>query len=233
MIHPRNFASVVTALAVGTLSFTVIESAAAFTVYADRASFQTQLRHTIVDDYEAPGYLSGNVSDSLAIDIFTDDAMSAVLGETRYTTTGTLNRNIVVSGIVGESPNRQYCAGCNGSFLLDFTHTSIGSSQGVFGAGFDVTSLTNYVAHATFGDGTTENFNLSGLRFFGLTARKAIKTLHVGRRNGGSTNDAHGYIEIDNLTIGSNRNIPTPAPLSGLVVTGIAALRKRKRKAAK
>jgi hypothetical protein len=55
--------------------------------------------------------------------------MTAVLGATTYQTSGHLDNNIVFG------TSTTYCGGCNGSFILDFTSTSIGSGNGVFGLG--------------------------------------------------------------------------------------------------
>src|SRR5262245_31844743 len=55
-----------------------------------------------------------------------------------------------------------YCAGCNGSFILDFRHTSVGTSKGVYGVGFDFVNDgppfgPQYTAFITFGDKSSVN----------------------------------------------------------------------------
>src|SRR5262249_46797835 len=68
--------------------------------------------------------------------VLTNAQMNKVFGETRYTTTGFKNANIVAQNwLAFGGPG--YCAGCNGSFTLDFSHTSVGTSKGVYGVGFD------------------------------------------------------------------------------------------------
>src|SRR4029078_417679 len=85
--------------------------------YDDLMTFQTDVTFTVTVDYSNPGYMF----------IKTDAAMSVVIVETDYMTTGFMNLNIVSGGA--------YCAGCNGSFQLSFTTTSVGTPAGVHGAG--------------------------------------------------------------------------------------------------
>src|SRR6476659_3821144 len=70
--------------------------------------------------------------------------------------------NIVYDLIFGfDGP--AYCAGCNGSFILDFRHTSVGTSKGVYGVGFDFVNngpplySPQYTAFITFGDKSSVN----------------------------------------------------------------------------
>ena len=74
-----------------------------------------------------------------------------------------------------------YCAGCNGSFILDFGHTSIGTSKGVYGVGFDFVNdgpplfSPQYTAFITFGDKSSVNELLPiefqpQTGFFGVTS---------------------------------------------------------------
>lgn len=197
-------------------SLTVILSAAvastafaAPTLYNSRATFQSQLVASVTDDYSNAGYAFVN----------TNAAMSAVLGETEYTSTGFANHNIVSS--------QAYCAGCNGSFLLDFTATSVGSASGVFGVGIDVLGndpSLSYHALVTYGDNTTEDLLVSGMgTFWGLTSALDIKSIHFGLAGGGTTQN--GAFQIDNLTIGSDGSGRVPEPLTlGLVGLGLAGL---------
>ena len=133
--------------------------------------------------------------------------MSAVLGETDYSSTGFDNLNIVTQ--------EAYCSGCNGSFNLSFTTTSIGTSSGVFGVGFTILnndSTLPYDAFITFGDSSTLNVDLAlGGSFFGITDTKLIQSISFGVGDGtGITRE--GYFRIDNLTIGHANNIDIPEP---------------------
>ncbi len=94
-----------------------------------------------------------------------------------------------------------YCAGCNGSFRLTFTSTSVGTSQGVIGAGFDnLITGTGFYAFVTFGDSTTADFPLNGLAFFRIISPSLIRSIHVGLAGCGATQA--DVITIDNLSIG-------------------------------
>nr|WP_225896464.1 PEP-CTERM sorting domain-containing protein [Amazonocrinis nigriterrae] len=112
--------------------------------------------------------------------------------------------------------------------MLDFTQTTVGNALGVFGAGFDIIFGTQYFAHVTFGDDSTEDFSLAGQTFWGLISEKSIKGVHVGLIGGGST--INGSIVIDNLTIGG-KSVPEPASVMGLLALGAfgaTSLGKRK-----
>src|SRR5690606_13616431 len=100
----------------------VSDARAATVTYNNSASFTAELGFSVTDDYENPSYVF----------IQSDAVMSAVLGETEYESTGFSDLNIV-DGIT----EHYYCAGCNGSFILDFKSTSVGTTSGVFGVGFD------------------------------------------------------------------------------------------------
>jgi hypothetical protein len=106
--------------------------------------------------------------------------------------------------------NPTYCAGCNGSYELRFANTSISEGGiGVQGVGIDIIVNSNnlpYVAYVTYGDGTTENFQLPVVSFgenvfFGITSPQLIEKIHFGLVNGGTTTS--GIFSIDNLTLGS------------------------------
>ncbi len=134
------------------------ESAAVTITYSDRATFEAQLGTFIVDDYSASGYTTGDIS----ADIFSNAAMSGVLGETDYQSTLFADTNRV---FINSAGNPLYCAGCDGSFLLGFTTTSVGDASGVFGVGFDYFNSAlspRAVAFVTFGNATTANFALPG-----------------------------------------------------------------------
>ncbi|MEX1362135.1 MAG: hypothetical protein AB1Z98_03370 [Nannocystaceae bacterium] len=165
--------------------------AAAPIYYNSLASFQADVTATVTDDYSNPGYVF----------IQNNAAMSAVLGETDYESTGFTNLNIV-SGVGGADP--YYCAGCNGSFELSFQTSSLGDAVGIVGVGVDIQThnlATPYYAYITFGDGTTENIALPGAgSFWGVAAPERIERIHFGLTMGGTTTG--GSFGIDNLIIG-------------------------------
>jgi len=172
----------------------------AATLYYNITNFESQLDRQIVDDYERDGYLAGDTFDGTHLDIHTDTSMSNILSETKYETTRFKHHNLIVSRGAGH----RYCAGCNGSFGLDFTQTSIGNTLGIFGASFEVFASPDYLARVTFGDGSQESFSFASTtsNFWGITSEKRIQRIFF------STNDAlpqsnHSFVEIDNLTIGS------------------------------
>ncbi|MBH9578792.1 PEP-CTERM sorting domain-containing protein [Inhella proteolytica] len=186
--------------------------------YNNRALFQSQLAASVTDDYQNPGY-GGSFA------ILSNAAMGAVLNETKYTTTGFSDWNIVTGGM--------YCAGCNGSFLLDFTSTSVGDASGVFGVGLDVVASDNsYFARITFGDDSVEELLVSGAgSFWGLTSSMDIKSIHFGLAGGVATTG--GYFQIDNLTVGSDAGQHVPEPMSlalaGLGLLGVGLAKRRAR----
>lgn len=195
-----------------------IVPASATTLFSDRTSFESSLSTILTDHYSpAEGYPSG-------FNMYTDAGMTAVFGQTIYTATGFANLNIVNNG--------QYCAGCNGSFRLTFTNTSVGTAQGVLGVGFDVVSNSGnpnkYYAFVTFGDNSTLNIALSsGASFLGITDPIGIKSIHYGLSGGGST--TAGSFIMDNLTIG---NVPEPSlvlPVAcSLGLVGFGTWRRRR-----
>ena len=162
--------------------------------------------------------------------------MSAVLGETDYSSTSRSNYNMIAT-----QPTNRYCNGCNGTFRLTFTSTSVGSSDGVYGVGFNFGNrgTPQYYATVTFGDGTvidyampieTDFINLTA--FWGITSDQLIKSIHFGLPGGGTTNE--GLFAIDNLEIGGPSSVtavPEPASLlllgSGLV--GVVRYRRSRR----
>jgi MYXO-CTERM domain-containing protein len=162
-------------------------AAATPTYYDNLAAFQVDVTDTVTDDYTNPGYV-GNQGDA---------QMSAVLGETDYMTTGFANLNLVTG-------NGTYCSGCNGSFELSFTTTSMGEPEGVNGVGFYVFShdvAQGYFAYITFADGETANIPIPAAgNFWGVSAPERIERIHIGLLDGGSTQQ--GYFEMDNLIIG-------------------------------
>jgi MYXO-CTERM domain-containing protein len=176
--------------------------AATPTFYDDEGTYTTDITYSVTDDYSHPAYMF----------IQSDAVMSAVLGETDYHTTGFANLNIVSGGT--------YCAGCNGTFELQFQTTTYGTAEGVNGVGLTV--LTNsaalpYLAYITYADGTTENAPLPSSGFWGVTAPERIERIHFGLMDGGTTQDGMSSFQIDNLIVGDyfdstpcGDGIPTP-----------------------
>lgn len=211
----RRLPRVATVLS-GLLALVVSGAVSALPVLdTDRATFEARLGTMIVDGYDTPLYPAG-------FNVLTDADMSARLGETRYQSTGFPNLNIVTDG--------HYCAGCNGSFLLDFTATSVGTSDGVYGVGLDVSGdedVYGTVAFVTFGDGATANYAIpalsAGLQFWGLSSDTLIRTIHFGLADGGTnTSQSVQRMALDNLTIGS-RGGPAPvAEPASLALLGLA-----------
>lgn len=198
-------------------------SSFAIVIYSDSTSFTAALDTTVVDNYENGAYNF----------IQNDSTMSSVLGETNYQTTGFSDLNIVFGTGIGS--NHMYCAGCNGSFLLDFTSTSVSGTSGVYGVGFDYFNTTEplYNALVTFGNGSTENIALASAwnpatLFWGITSDLEISSIHFGLANGDSTQE--GSFAIDNLIIGNKpTDVPEPANilLLGLGLLGLVAARKK------
>jgi hypothetical protein len=210
------------------LSVIAIQAQAAM-VFSDRTLFESQLSTSITDGYDSPLYSDGTK---------TDAAMSAFLGETQYQTTGFTNLNFLSSS----GGSRHYCAGCNGSYLLDFTSTSVGNAAGVFGVGLDVfggQDVFGTTAFVTFGDSSTANFAIpdisSGNLFWGLTDSLLISSIHFGLLDGASnTSDSIQRMAMDNLTIGSMNPVsavPVPAAvwLFGTALIGFVGMSRRRK----
>lgn len=204
--------SILAGLAIVPLMKSPVE--AATTIYSDRPSFEASLSALVVDNYSNPGYVFQQ----------SNLAMSSVLGETDYTSTGFLGFvpdeiNIVTDLFVG-TVDYFYCAGCNGSFILSFTTTSVGTQDGVFGVGFEFFNrgVPLYNAFVTFGNGSPQNIPLPSAHFppqytfFGITSDLSVKSIAFGLPNGQATKE--GFFGIDNLTIG--KPVPAPLPLLGV-----------------
>lgn len=194
---------------------------AAGTTYNSRSAFEATLGASVTDDYENLGYRSNST-----LTVFSDADMSAVLNETRYHSITFPSNNMVWKS----ATQYQYCAGCNGEYSMDFTSTSVGTSQGVFGVGFDVqlnapTDANGLPMHALvqYGDGASEEFQLplhqwvgeTGGYFFGLTSKSLIRSISILNTGGSVGNFSH-----DNLTIGAAA-VPEP---SAMAMSGVGAL---------
>jgi PEP-CTERM motif len=223
MTKLMNIAIAATTALVGLAS---TSASAATTLYSNRGSFLSALGAQVTDSYSpAQGYAPG-------FSILSNAAMSAVFGETDYETTGFSNLNIV-----GGAGPATYCAGCNGSFRLTFTSTSVGTASGVFGAGADIlfhgASLQGpYTALVNFGDSSSAVYALAlGNSFFGISSDQLIRSITFGPN---PSNTTGGAIGIDNLTIGSEGSIAAvPEPASwALMIAGFglvgSAMRRRK-----
>jgi hypothetical protein len=191
----------------------------AASIYNNSGTFFGAVGTTLTDGYGvADGYPAGFGS-------YDNATMSAFFGETLYQTTGHNNNNLI--------PSEYYCAGCNGSFLLDFTATSLGTANGVYGMGLDIrgnAAQLPYYAFVTFGDNSTLDLALpDGASYFGITDALLIKSIHFGLSGGGTTTS--GSFSIDNLTIASGgAQIPEPASfiLLGSALAGLALLRRHR-----
>ena len=216
---------------------------AAPSIYTDRAKFESNFEVTIVDDYESPRYVDGG---AFPVEILSDAEMNGVLNETRYTATGFPNTNFIVEWN-SNTGDHLYCAGCTGSFLLDFTQTSISYGGGVDGFGVDFVDYGydfshleiedfSYYAYVTFGDGTAANYKLAttpegyqNQKFFGIVSVLQIASVHFGWIDGEPWQG--GQFAIDNLTIG---RVPEPTAMSlsfaGLLVAASLTRGKKKRR---
>lgn len=186
------------------LGLAAAATAATPTTYASRAAFLAAIAAQVTDDYAPPVYPAG-------FGIYGNAAMSAYLGETDYESTGFSNHNIVTA--------ERYCAGCNGSFRLTFTSTSVtAGGVGVYGFGFDFFQNSGsfpYFGYVAFGDGTFQNFAIPvGDGFLGLTAPELVVSVHVGLAGGVAT--TAGFIQIDNLTVGGSGGCTLTCPADQL-----------------
>jgi hypothetical protein len=222
-----RFGSFITACS---LVATLCAQSRAATVYTDRGLFQAQLGSSLTDDYQNPKYINQ----------LTNVQMNAVLNQTEYFPTEFSNVNVFTFD--SSTGNQGYCAGCNGTFIADFQHTSYGSLLGVFGVGLDILSNSSPIpgdgatldALVQFSDGTTQDFGLQknsltdSPTFFGITDARGIETINFGI-NGQPSNEV--TFIVDNLTIGTANLTPEPSSLLlfAFGLTGLGALLKRTR----
>ena len=232
-------------------SYAHLVSAATVTIYNDRSDFLNAVGSTVYDDYSALGYRSGDINDFDGNDRHSDEHMSSIIGETYYTTTSFVDANYIFQ----LESNFGYCAGCNGSFLLDFTSTSVTGVNGVYGVGFgilrnyrasgDVLSWLleegnrSYTAYVTFGDGATANLNPTqtytvdnngylqdGYNFWGITSHQEIASIHIGSIDGA---DAHERVfRLGDITIASLVPIPPALWLFGSGLLGLIGVARKK-----
>jgi hypothetical protein len=198
-------------IALGLIGVLCFGTQAQATLYTSRTIFDAAIGTSLTDGYSAPPYGAG-------FHVYSDAQMNAFFNETRYTSTGFSNNDLV--GPLNTFP-RAYCAGCNGSFTLDFTHTTIAGAQGVFGVGFDYFNIGSptYDAFITFGDGSTLDVPLlqtSSSDFFGVTSSSLISSIAIGLPNGGTT--TNGSFGETNLTIADPpAGVPEPSSFVLLV----------------
>jgi hypothetical protein len=178
------------------------------TFYADRAAFLTQVGGSFTDDYTA--YNPG---------VFTNAAMSAVLGETSYETLSFPDLNIV-GNVFQKGDGSNYCAGCNGNFRLTFGSSSFSNGTGVYAVAVDIilnksSDTLPQLAGAvliSFADGATQVIMIppigydpqSGMYkeesyFLGFSDSRGIASMTIGTE---PLSQRHFWV-IDNLTIGS------------------------------
>jgi hypothetical protein len=119
-MQPKIFTSISLASCLAlVISITRVDATA---IFSSRATFDTVIGNSITDTYSEANYGPG-------LQMFNDAEMDAVFGQTRYTPTANPNINIV-DALDGFS--HSYCAGCNGSFILDFTHTQQSAPRKVY-----------------------------------------------------------------------------------------------------
>jgi hypothetical protein len=182
---------------------------AATVVYSSAGELAAALGASVLDDYEDTDYETQQ----------TDIQMTAALGETAYTATGTPDGNLVIALT---KLDHYYCAGCGGTFRLDFTSTSVSTANGVFGVGFDLLSSSGVSAFVTFGDGSTADYDLPfasafGPRaYFGLASDLGIRTIHVAAHDQATTDGV--FVAIDNLRIGAAAAVPEPSVWSMMIL---------------
>lgn len=210
-------------IALAALAASALTSAAnaATVTYSDRATFQTNLSRSFTDTFET------NLGYRAPFTIYGNDEISAVVGQTRFESTGFTNFNFLINF----QGSTAYCTGCNGSFKLTFDATTFGTTNGVAGVGIDVGLNQNFDALVLFGDNSSQLFAIARdtTSFFGLTSDKLIKSISFGPGGGTTTNTSFVF---DNLTIGEAGNgVPEPATWAMMIIgfglVGASARRRR------
>jgi hypothetical protein len=112
----------------------------AVTIFSSSMPFLGSVDKTVIDDYQSVGYEHGDIGDYPINDKFSDTAMSSVFGETQYKATSYPDSGNSTGIYVSWSNDRYYCGGCNGSFELNFSNTSVSMNGGVYGVGLDIGS---------------------------------------------------------------------------------------------
>lgn len=209
------------ALAALTASALTSAANAATVTFNDRAIFQSTLSRSFTDTFEA------NLGYRAPFTIYGNDEISAVVGQTRFESTGFTNFNFLVNF----RDSAAYCSGCNGSFKLIFDATTFGTTSGVEAVGLDVGLNDNFDALVTFGDNSSQLFGITrnANSFFGLTSDKLIKSISFGP--GGGTTTSTSFV-FDNLTIGTaGAGVPEPATWAMMIIgfglIGASARRRR------
>lgn len=215
----------------GALTSFSMSAHAATVTYTDRNSFAAQLLTSDTDTFSGSVYTSGDSPGGPPnARSYTNAGMSAVRGETDFT--ATYFSSNYVFGPFGTGSNTYYCAGCNGSFTLGFTTTSLGTNLGVGGVGLDILfnntfKENRYSAFVTFGDGSMQTYALpAGKSFFGIASDLLVSSINFTSSPTGGSRGACCFI-IDNLTIGAAAPILAPIPIPAglpLVLSGVGLL---------
>jgi hypothetical protein len=196
------------------------------TLFSQRQAYYAASGPRVIDNYESPDYQS----------VMTDAAMSAVLGETDYTTYGgnVVDYNNILPGF-GVGRSHAYCSLCYGSFRLSFGDTSLASNGGVFGVGIDITANGGLVlphvhsATVTFVGGAVATYLLPYVaeayparpnpQFWGITADAGIHSIDFVSH--ASSGPERTFLIIDNLTFSAP--VPELSTLA-LLAAGLCAL---------
>lgn len=220
------------------LGFASAASAAPI-VYGSRVAFDAATGISVVDTYS--GYAAGDHpldTDPLGNfpgGLFTDSGMTAVLGQTSYFSSG-MNNVSPLDPLFGGPGNLAFSSLFNSGFSLGFISTSVGTSEGVYGIGFDfafpllfdgVTPSSLEVRVFFNGDVADYSIPFSAdpaapFTFWGVTDERLIRAITV-------SSNAH----LDNLEVAAPPvAVPEPASLFllGTGAAGLIAHRARRRR---